>query len=126
MAQPKSFLQAAKFTAPTLYLFTWRFSVGYNPHSFAVVAENEKQALQKIHHLLKEGKYIRREGHYTAVAPFEKINFSENPLADTDPFAKQMDRPKFHEKSSVENLLKFQRPEVNSLDAILSISCLDG
>lgn len=128
MAQFDSSPQSEKFTAPSLYLFSWHFEVGDNPHIFSVAVsglssemqENEKQAIIKMQRLLKEEKYIKHEGCYTKSAPFDKINFYEESLRTAAV------RPPYHKDSSIDELLKLQKPEVNDLNAIISVSCLDG
>jgi hypothetical protein len=113
MATPrKSFLQAAKIPEATVNFYTWRFFVGFDPHSFTVVAETAEKAKQKIALLVDQGKFNHFEGPFTRRAPFPSINFSAD--------------GKHYEKATMKDLVRLAEPVVSSTDTILSVAALDG
>lgn len=103
---------------PTTRLYTWRFYVGYNPHSITVLAENPYHAMTKALRCVEEGKILSLCGPYTmsikdvAAGPNIRVGYDKQTCEDIN--------------ETLANYVKKTSPTVTSIDCVISASALDG
>jgi tRNA A37 threonylcarbamoyltransferase TsaD len=96
----------------TLRFYTWHYTVGFNNHSVTMVATSRDDAVTRLLQSVAKKRVLNLEGPYTMNLEWVVANGIQE----------SFDQPAV----SFEEFIRQKEPQVTDLDAVISVSALDG